>query len=72
MYMNVQRNLGEESKIKTINNPKRHPLPLYSRPPYVSPPKCGVSAPVIDRQDEFPDPIREELPRWQEITWEWA
>ena len=41
-----------------------HPtsLPPPSLPPYVSPPLRSVAfhAPVIDRQDGLPEPIREE------------
>ena len=39
-------------------------LPLCSFPPYVSPPLRNVvfHAPVTDRQDGFPEPIREEMP----------
>ena len=39
-------------------------LPLYSLPPkFLSTiEKCCIHASVIDRQDGFPEPIREEMP----------
>lgn len=48
---------AEESKILKLNDQKKRPIPLCSRP------SLGFSSPVIDRPNESSQPIREEMAR---------
>ena len=56
----VKRDGAKKKEQKTMKRKlKKSPLPLYVSPPLRT---ITFHAPVIDREDGFPEPIREEMP----------